>query len=108
MDKVEKAPTGIEARERLAQDMRTLVRDAEDLLHAAQRQGLEGVTDMRERLENSIKQAKAQIWNGQHQLFDRARDTARRTNDAVHVHPWTAVGMAAGAGLLLGALIMRR
>lgn len=108
MDKVERAPTGFEARERLAQDMRTLVRDAEDLLHAAQRQGIEGVTDMRDRLESSIKQAKAQMWNGQQQLFDRARDTARRTNEAVHVHPWTAIGVAAGAGLLLGALIMRR
>jgi ElaB/YqjD/DUF883 family membrane-anchored ribosome-binding protein len=108
MDKVEKTPSGIEARERLAQDMRTLVRDAEDLLHAAQRQGVEGVTEMRDRLESSLKQAKAQIWNGQQHLFERARDTARRTNEVVHVHPWTAIGVAAGAGLLLGALLMRR
>jgi ElaB/YqjD/DUF883 family membrane-anchored ribosome-binding protein len=48
------------------------------------------------------------VWNGQQQFFDRARDTARRTNEVVHVHPWTAIGVAAGAGLLLGALLMRR
>lgn len=108
MDRVEKTPTGIDARERLAQDMRTLVRDAEDLLLAAQKQGSEGVSAMRDRLESSLKQAKAQIWDGQQQMFERARDTARRTNEAVHVHPWTAIGVAAGAGLLLGALLMRR
>jgi ElaB/YqjD/DUF883 family membrane-anchored ribosome-binding protein len=108
MDRTDKTPSAVDARERLAKDMRTLVQDAEDLLHAAQRQGAEGVSEIRDRLEASIKQAKAQVWNGQQQFFDRARDTARRTNEVVHVHPWTAIGVAAGAGLLLGALLMRR
>ncbi len=108
MDRIEKSPSGIDARDRIAQDMRTLVRDAEDLLHAAQRQGMEGLASARERLESSLKQAKSQVSDSQQQILERARDTAKKANDMVHVYPWTAMGVAAGAGLLIGALLMRR
>jgi ElaB/YqjD/DUF883 family membrane-anchored ribosome-binding protein len=108
MDRIEKSPSGLDARERLTQDMRNLVHDAEDLLQAAQRQGVEGIAAVRDRLEASLKQAKSQVSDRQQLLLERARETARKTNEVVHVHPWTAIGVAAGAGLLLGALLMRR
>ena len=108
MDKLDINAGTTGARERLSQDMRMLVRDAEDLLHAAQKQGGEGVAAMRERLEASIRQAKSQIWDGELMLLERARHTAKQTNEYVHGHPWLAVGAAAGAGLLLGAVLLRR
>lgn len=108
MDRAEKSPSTIDARERLTRDMRTLVHDAEDLLQAAQRQGVEGIAAVRDRLEESLRQAKSQVADSQLLLMERARESARKANDAVHGHPWTAVGVAAGVGLLLGALLMRR
>lgn len=108
MDRVEKALSSADARERLTRDMRTLVHDAEDLLHAAQRQGAEGIAAVRERLEDSLRHAKAQVADSQQVMFDRARESARKANEVVQGHPWTAVGVAAGVGLLIGALLMRR
>ncbi|MFM8547618.1 MAG: YqjD family protein [Betaproteobacteria bacterium] len=108
MDRVEKSPSATDARERLTRDMRSLVHDAEDLLHAAQRQGVEGIASVRDRLEESLRQAKAQVSDSQALVFDRARQSMRKTNEAVQGHPWTAVGVAAGVGLLIGALLMRR
>ena len=37
-----------------------------------------------------------------------ARHAARVTDRAVHEHPYAAMGVAAGVGLLIGMLIARR
>jgi ElaB/YqjD/DUF883 family membrane-anchored ribosome-binding protein len=41
-------------------------------------------------------------------LQGKAREAARSADDAVHHHPYGAIGMAALAGLLLGLLATRR
>jgi ElaB/YqjD/DUF883 family membrane-anchored ribosome-binding protein len=41
-------------------------------------------------------------------LLARTRAAARTTDEYVHVHPWKAVGVAAGVGLVVGLLIGRR
>ena len=40
--------------------------------------------------------------------IDNAKRAARATDHAVHEHPYAAMGLAAGVGLLLGMLISRR
>ncbi|MCO5107207.1 MAG: DUF883 family protein [Burkholderiaceae bacterium] len=96
------------ARDRLAQEMRTLVSDAEEMVRAASKQGGEQLGAARERLERSVSVAKAELANVEHVVLERARRTARETDEYVHDHPWTAVGVGAGVGLLLGLLIGRR
>jgi ElaB/YqjD/DUF883 family membrane-anchored ribosome-binding protein len=41
-------------------------------------------------------------------MVDRTREAARATDEFVHDRPWTAVGVAAGVGLIIGLLIGRR
>jgi hypothetical protein len=41
-------------------------------------------------------------------LQGKAREAARSADDALHHHPYRAIGMAALAGLLLGLLATRR
>jgi ElaB/YqjD/DUF883 family membrane-anchored ribosome-binding protein len=38
----------------------------------------------------------------------RARELASEGDEYVHDNPWTAVGVAAGVGVLLGVLVSRR
>ncbi|MCL4184483.1 MAG: DUF883 family protein [Burkholderiaceae bacterium] len=96
------------AREKLAREMRALVHDAEEMLAAASRQGGEQLSAVRERLEHSLSAAKAGLSDAEQAVLERARRTARETDEYVHDHPWTAVGIGAGIGLLLGLLIARR
>ena len=41
-------------------------------------------------------------------LLAKTKAAARATDEYVHESPWTAIGIAAGAGLLIGLLIGRR
>jgi ElaB/YqjD/DUF883 family membrane-anchored ribosome-binding protein len=108
MDKVDTGAQVSGARDRLAEDMRVLIQDSEELLRAAQRQGGEQIAAARERLENTVRQARRQLDNAESALTERARETARQTNHYVHEHPWTAVSVAAGTGMLMGMLLARR
>ncbi len=96
------------ARDKLAHEMRTLVGDAEEMLRAASKQGGEHLGAARERLERSVNMAKAELVNAEHAIVERARRTARETDEYVRDHPWSAVGVGAGIGLLLGLLLGRR
>jgi ElaB/YqjD/DUF883 family membrane-anchored ribosome-binding protein len=41
-------------------------------------------------------------------VADKTRQMANVTDEYVHEHPWKAVGVAAGIGLIIGLLISRR
>jgi ElaB/YqjD/DUF883 family membrane-anchored ribosome-binding protein len=96
------------ARDRLAHSLQRMVEEAEHLLANAQRSGSEQFNEARDRFELQLRHAKGEL----HQLQDSATDTARRaaraTDHAVHDHPYAAMGLASGVGLLLGMLITRR
>lgn len=96
------------AREKLAREMRTLVSDAEEMLEAARKQGGEHLGAARDKLERSVRVAKSELAGIEHEIVESARRAARQTDEYVHDHPWTAVGVGAGVGLLLGLLIGRR
>jgi ElaB/YqjD/DUF883 family membrane-anchored ribosome-binding protein len=40
--------------------------------------------------------------------LEKAKAAAAATDEYVHEHPWHAVGVAAGVGLVIGLLIGRR
>ncbi len=93
---------------RLAQDFKTVVSDAEQLLrHVAQGAG-EGYSEARERLEASLQAAREELGELEHTVADGARRAGRVTDSYVHQHPWESIGLGAGIGLLLGLLIGRR
>jgi ElaB/YqjD/DUF883 family membrane-anchored ribosome-binding protein len=83
------------AKGRMAADFRTMISDSEDLLKAAASVTGEGFGVARAKFEERIKSAKAL-------LADAAQPEYIRSN------PWTSVGIAAAAGLLIGFLAARR
>ena len=95
-------------RDKLVQDMRTVISDAEDLLRATANQAGERIAVARERIQDSLHQAKVKLAEAEAVVTERAKQAARYTDDYVHDNPWRAIGVAAGIGLLLGLLMARR
>ena len=95
-------------RDKLVQDMRVVISDAEDLLRATANQAGEKIAVARERIQDSLHQAKVKLAEAEALVTERAKQAARYTDEYVHENPWRAIGIAAGIGLLLGLLISRR
>jgi len=91
-------------RERLAEDLRTLVRDAEELLKSGAEQAGEKATELRARLQVSLDKAKETC----HRLEGHAIESAKAADRVIRRHPYESMGIAFGVGVLLGVLINRR
>jgi ElaB/YqjD/DUF883 family membrane-anchored ribosome-binding protein len=96
------------ARGRMASDFRTMITDSEDLLKAAATVSGEGFAAARTKFEEKLRRAKATLADASQPVFDRARETAAVADDYVHGNPWTAVGVAIAAGVLIGFLAAKR
>jgi ElaB/YqjD/DUF883 family membrane-anchored ribosome-binding protein len=90
------------------EDLRMVVTDAEELLRATAGHAGEKVAAARERAGQSIDAAKARISQAGYAAADQTRIAARATDDYVHENPWTAVGVAAAVGIVLGVLMSRK
>jgi len=95
-------------REKLMQDVKIVISDAEELLRATASQAGEKVAAAREKVQESLHQAKVKLAEAEDVLIDKGKQAAKVTDEYVHDHPWRAVGIAAGIGLLIGLLIGRR
>jgi ElaB/YqjD/DUF883 family membrane-anchored ribosome-binding protein len=94
--------------EKLMEDLRLVVSDTEELLKATASQTGERVTAARTKAEESLRAARAKLASAEAAMAERTKAAAKATDDYVHENPWKAMGVAAVAGLLLGALISRR
>jgi ElaB/YqjD/DUF883 family membrane-anchored ribosome-binding protein len=104
----EASATPDDARERLSASLKHMVDEAEHLLSKAQRSGNQEFDAARDKFEMCLRQARAELALLQDGAVLRAKQAARATDLAVHEHPYAAMGMAAGVGVLLGLLISRR
>lgn len=96
------------SKDKLVEDLRMVVADAEELLKATANQTGERIAAARARAGESLQVAKARLDEAQAVVAERTRVAARATDDYVHDNPWQAIGVAATIGLILGALIARR
>jgi ElaB/YqjD/DUF883 family membrane-anchored ribosome-binding protein len=95
-------------RDKLVTDLKNVIHDAEELLRlSASEMGAEA-TAMQDRVRQRVLQAKDSLLQLQETAVERAKAVGRQTDDYVHDNPWTAIGIAAGVGLLAGLLIGRR
>jgi len=93
-----------EANQRLATDLKVVMRDAEDLLKATAGQAGEKVSEVRARLSGAIESAKVTC----HNLQDKTVEAAKATDKVIRSHPYESIGVAFGVGLLIGVLVTRR
>ncbi len=94
--------------QQLVTDMKSVIADAEDMLQATADQAGEKVATLRARIQERLRGAKVRLSEAEATLVAKSRAAARATDTYVHESPWTAVGIAAGVGLLVGLIIGRR
>ena len=96
------------SKDKLVQDFKLVIADAEELLRATASQAGEKVAAARERIQDRLHTAKIKLAAAEEAVLIRTREAAKATDEFVHDKPWYAVGIAAGVGLIVGMLIGRR
>lgn len=96
------------SKDQLVRDFKILVADAEALLKATAGQSGEAVAAVRAKVGESLAVAKVKMTEVEQLALEKAKAAATATDAYVHDHPWHAVGVAAGVGLVIGLLIGRR
>lgn len=96
------------ARARMTGDIKTVINDGEDLLKAAAEVSGEGFAAAREKFEEKLGSARAKLADASRSVVGSAKRTAATADGYVHGSPWTAIGVAAAAGVVIGFLAARR
>ena len=94
--------------ERLVTDVKLLVNDTEELVKATATQAGEKIVEMRKRAQDAANNLKPQLIKIETAAIDKAKATATATDAYIHENPWTAIGVSAGIGLVIGLLVGRR
>jgi ElaB/YqjD/DUF883 family membrane-anchored ribosome-binding protein len=95
-------------KDKLVADFRLVVADAEELLRLTANQAGDKASELRSRVQDHLAGAKQKLAEAEASMRDHAGAAARATDDYVRDNPWTAVGIAAGVGVVIGMLIGRR
>ncbi|AKM32528.1 hypothetical protein AB870_04925 [Pandoraea faecigallinarum] len=89
-------------------DIKSVLADAEDLLKQAANTTGERASELSDKALALLKQAKEKASDVQVVVVEKSKQAARATDDYVHDHPWQAVGIAAGIGVVIGLLLNRK
>src|SRR5574337_1733691 len=81
-------------REKLMNDLRTVIADAEEVLRVTADQATVGASELRVRMQERMTQARARLQDLQESAMARARAAGHAADDYVHEHPWKVVGAA--------------
>lgn len=96
------------SKEKLVQDFKVVVADAEELLKATANQANEKVSEARLKFAEKLDLAKLRLAETENRLRGKSTEAARATESYVQDNPWRALGVAGGLGFLLGLLVNRR
>lgn len=96
------------AKDKTVADLKQVIADAEALLHVTAHEAGDKVADLRANLASSLHTAREKLAEAEAAVRTKTREVARATDAYVHENPWKAIGVAAGAGLVIGLLIGRR
>lgn len=96
------------AKAAVVNDFKAIVNDAEALLQATAQVSGEGFAVERAKFSEKLKHAKVRLAEAEQRVFEKAKQAATATDHYVHESPWTSVGIAAAAGMLIGFLTAKR
>jgi ElaB/YqjD/DUF883 family membrane-anchored ribosome-binding protein len=85
-------------------DLGTLAEDARALMTATAEVAGDKVSEARKRLAAALDSGKKVFGR----VKEKAVEGAKATDEAVHEHPYQAIGIALGVGALIGYLVARR
>lgn len=89
----------------LTDEFRNLVDAMDEVFSAASGESQEKLAELKGTAQATLQKARAKL---EKTAVAKARKLASDSDDYVHENPWTAIGVGAGVGLLLGLLIGRK
>jgi len=89
-------------------NLRHMVDEIDTFLRSAADTGDQKFDAARERLSLQVRQMRQQLDELNEAATARVKRAAQQADQTVHAHPYTAMGMAAAVGLLVGYLAARR
>lgn len=96
------------SKDKIVNDLKSLISDAEELLKLTADQQGGKLDDLRARINGRVAVAKDRLADAEAAIVNTGKKAVRATDDYVHENPWQSVGVAAGVAFLLGLLVSRR
>jgi len=93
---------GSNVRDYASDELRAFLADVEDLVKKVSNVGDADVARIRNRVSGAIGDVRQAVGDTADSLRDRARMAVTVTDDYVHERPWTAIGLAAAIGVIVG------
>ena len=93
---------GANVRDYASDELRAFLADVEDLVKKVANVGDADVARLRSRVAGAIGDVRQAVGDTADTLRDRARYAVSVTDDYVHDRPWTAIGLAAAVGVIVG------
>ena len=94
--------------EKLVQDIKAVVSDAEAILSATAGKTSAEVAELRATVIAKLEDAKTRLIAMEDAAVEKAKEAAKATDQYVHENPWQSVIIAGGVGFLIGYLASRR
>jgi ElaB/YqjD/DUF883 family membrane-anchored ribosome-binding protein len=95
-------------KDRFLEDVNTVLMDAEALLKQAGPTTGAQAQELRERAQAAIGKAKHALLDAEERAVREVRAAGQATDNWVHQHPWTALGIVAGVALVVGLVVNRK
>ena len=95
-------------RDAAGQEVNRLIADVEDLVKKVARVSDADIARVRQRVERTLAVTKESVQRNAARVNAGAKQAAVATDNYVHERPWTALGIAAAVGVVLGMLSTRR
>lgn len=93
---------GANVRDYASDELRAFLADVEDLVKKVGNVGDADLARLRNRVAGAIGDVRQAVGDTADSLRDRARMAVTVTDDYVHDRPWTAIGLAAAVGVIVG------
>ena len=93
---------GANVKDYATDELRAFLADVEDLVKKVGNVADADVARLRSRVSGAIGDVRQTIGDTTESLRERARMAVTVTDDYVHDRPWTAIGLAAAVGVIVG------
>jgi len=94
--------------EHLMKEFKAFMTDAEALIKATAHHEEAAISSVRTKVMDALAGVKETVAEAEVTLEHKAKEVMDSSDLLVRKNPWSAVGIAAGVGLLVGLLISRR
>ena len=92
----------------VGRDVQNVVNEAQELLKTVHTEGANKLDEVKTKVHAQYDVARAKLGDLQTTVTEGARVAVDSTDEYVRTNPWTAVGIAAAVGAVIGFLATRR